>query len=309
MDWSDLQLFVAVVRSGTVRGAARELRLDPSTVSRRVAALESGIGARLFERTAHGLLLTTSGKLMLQSGERVEGELAELGRRIVGHDARLRGVVRVTFPGSFSALIHRAMAGFAARYPDIEVELLTLDAPVDVDGRQADVAVRVADRPPEHLVGRRAASMAAAVYAARSYLDVHGDGAGAGFGIHIGIGINGDDHAWIDWDRRLATKPAMAWIDERYPNRRVVARGLSTADVLHAVLAGGGIGALPCLIADAEPSLVRLEVLPHDVWSSVWILTHGGVRPAARVRAVIARITDAVRRAKPDIEGSRPAIV
>ncbi len=196
MDWSDIQLFVAVAGSGSVRGAARELRLDASTVSRRLASLESGLGARLFERTKRGLVLTASGKLMLQSGERVHGELAELGRRIVGHDRRLGGVVRVTFPGSFTSLVHEAVATFVSRHRAIEVELLTLDALIDIDGRQADIAIRVADRPPEHLVGSRVAAMAGALYASREYLQ------------HHKRPLEEDEHTWVDWDRRLASKPA-----------------------------------------------------------------------------------------------------
>jgi DNA-binding transcriptional LysR family regulator len=292
VEWSDLQLFVAVVRSGTVRGAARAVRLDPSTVSRRVAALEQALGSRLFERTAHGLVLTVTGKLMLQSGERVESELAELGRRIVGHDGRLRGVVRVTFPGSFSALIHQVAAAFVERCQGIELELLGLDVPLDVDGRQADIAIRVADHPPEHLVGRRVAAMGAAIYASRAYIAGHP------------APLADPSHAWVDWDRRLSAKPAMAWVEAQYPKRRIVARGLTTADVAFAVRAGTGVGGLPCLVGDDEPSLVRLVDLPRDVWSSVWLLTHGGVRPAARVRAVIAEIVAALRAERARIEGS-----
>ena len=294
MHWSDVQLFVAVVRNGTVRGAARALRLDPSTVSRRIAALEHAIGARLFERTSRGLVLTASGTLMVQCGERVDGELEELGRRIVGRDRRLSGVVRVTFPGSFTALVHAAIGTFLEHHPAIEVELLTLDVPIDVDGRQADVAIRVADRPPQHLVGRRVASLAGALYASREYLEHHDEA------------LEASVHAWIDWDRRLASKPAIAWVEERYPRRRVVARGLSTADVLHAVLAGTGIGPLPCIVGDAEPSLVRLVDAPKEVWSSVWLLTHGDLRRAARVRAVIEHLAEVIRVRRPRIEGLRP---
>jgi DNA-binding transcriptional LysR family regulator len=291
--WSDVQLFLAVVQSGTVRGAAKALRLDPSTVSRRIAVLEHAIGSRLFERTSGGLLLTPPGKVMLQSAERVEGELEELGRRIVGHDRRMSGVVRVTFPGSLTAMMHRAVAAFVRDHQAIEVELLTLDAPVDVDGRQADVAIRVAAEPPEHLVGRRVAALAGALYATREYLRIHQEP------------LESPGHTWVDWDRRLASKPAFVWLQQRFPRRRVVARGLSTADVLHGVLAGTGVGALPCIVGDEEPSLVRLLDAPKETWSSVWLLTHGKLRPAARVRAVIHELAAALRSERHRIEGLR----
>ncbi len=228
---------------------------------------------------------------MLESSERVDDELEQLARRMIAHDGRLGGLVRVTFPGSFTAIVHRAAASFVRRHPAIELELLTLDALVDIDGRQADVAVRVADRPPDHLVGRRVAALAAAVYASRDYLQ--GNDAP----------LESPGHVWVDWDRRLASKPAFAWLQQRAPQRRIVARGLSTADVLHGVVAGAGIGALPCVLGDAEPSLVRLLDAPREAWSSVWLLTHAELKPSARVRAVIAHLIAALRTERPRIEG------
>jgi DNA-binding transcriptional LysR family regulator len=168
---------------------------------------------------------------------------------------------------------------------------------VDVDGRQADVALRVANEPPVDLVGRRVASLAGALYARRDYLERHDEP------------LESPIHTWVDWDRRLASKPALAWIAERYPQRRIAVRGLSTIDVLHAVLAGAGVGPLPCLSGDREPSLVRLVDAPKDTWSSVWLLTHRDLRRAARVRAVLAHLTEALLAQKARIEGLRPRAI
>ena len=169
--------------------------------------------------------------------------------------------------------------------------MLTMDVMVDVDGRQADIAIRVADQPPEHLVGKRVAGLAGALYATRTYLKRHPQP------------LESKEHDWVDWDRRLAVKPAMSWMQLRFADRRIVARGLSTADVFHAVLADMGIGPLPCVMGDAEPSLVRLVDAPSDVWSSVWLLTHKELRRNARVRAVMDALGRAIRAARPAIEG------
>jgi DNA-binding transcriptional LysR family regulator len=291
--WDDLKLFVTVAQSGTVRGAAHRLKVDASTVSRRIAALEQGVGARLFERTSGGLRLTSAGKAVLQSGEKVDSEIQELARRLVGHDGRLEGVVRVTFPGSLTRILHTAMASFVERHPAIEMELLTADALLDVDGRQADVAVRVMGQPPEHLVGRRVGSLAGAVYASRDYLE------------RRPLPLDSREHSWVEWDARLATKPAFRWLSERFPERRVVARGLSTADVTAAVVAGAGMGALPCVVGDGEPTLVRLFDAPKETWSSVWLLTHRELKPAARVRVVMSHLVESLRAERWRIEGRR----
>jgi DNA-binding transcriptional LysR family regulator len=292
MHWSDLQVFVAVARSGTVRGAAETLKVDASTVSRRIAALERGMSARLFERTASGLRLTDAGHAALRSGQKVEAELDDLSRRVVGRDARLEGTVRVTLPGAFAGFVHATLATFVERHPAIEVELLTADAVLDVDGRQADVAIRVMGAPPDDLVGRRVASLAGAVYGSRAYLEAHPEP------------IDSGEHTWVDWDRRLASKPAFRWLEERHPGRKIAARGLSTADVAAAVLAGAGLGALPCLVGDREPTLVRLEDAPRETWSPVWLLTHRELQPAARVRAVVGHLSKAFREGRTRIEGA-----
>jgi DNA-binding transcriptional LysR family regulator len=114
------------------------------------------------------------------------------------------GIVRVTFPGSFSALLHAAVKPFLLRHPGIELELLTGDALVDVDGRHADIALRVAAEPPPHLVGRRVAALAGAVYGSHEYVEHHGKQ------------LDGPGHAWVEWDRRLGSKPAFAWLDRRF---------------------------------------------------------------------------------------------
>jgi DNA-binding transcriptional LysR family regulator len=268
VDWSDLQLFLAVVRGGSVRGAARALRLDPSTVSRRVGALEESVGTRLFQRTPEGLLLTPSGKQVLESGERVDDELGELGRRIAGHDRRVAGIVRVTFPGALAGVAHRAAAALAHLHEGLEIEMSAADALVSLDGRQADVALRVAERPPEHLVGRRVAALAGALYASRAYIERHPEPLESG------------THRWVDWDRRLSSKPALAWVSQRFPSRRVAVRGLSTADV--------------CEVK-----------APRSAWASVWLLTHRELRRAARVRAVLDGLAAAVHGERSRIEGVR----
>jgi DNA-binding transcriptional LysR family regulator len=187
---------------------------------------------------------------------------------------------------------HRAAAALAHRHEELEIEMSAADAMISLDGRQADVALRVAERPPEHLVGRRVAALAGALYASRAYIGRHR------------APLESDAHVWVDWDRRLSSKPALAWVGQRFPSRRIAVRGLSTADVYEAVRSGAGIGPLPCITADADLDLVRLLDAPRAAWASVWLLTHRELRQAARVRAVLDALAAAVRDERPHIEGA-----
>jgi DNA-binding transcriptional LysR family regulator len=92
-------------------------------------------------------------------------------------------------------------------------------------------------------------------------------------------------------------------VAKSYPHRRLALRGLSTHDVLEAVLNGVGLAALPCVLESAQ--LVRLEMSPTATWSSIWVLTHREVRPSARVRALANFMTVALRVDRARIEGKR----
>ncbi|MEN9581362.1 MAG: hypothetical protein RJA70_4371, partial [Pseudomonadota bacterium] len=96
MDWDDLRFFLALARAGNVKGAARELGVDTSTVTRRIAALEATAG-RLFERVGASYAVSSLGKEMLAAAERVDAEMKRLARRLE-HLGEGSSTVRVSFP-------------------------------------------------------------------------------------------------------------------------------------------------------------------------------------------------------------------
>lgn len=278
LPWGDAQLFLEIVRSGSIRGAARVLRVDASTVSRRLAALEHGVGVRLVDRTQNRLALTAAGRQLAESGERVHNEFDMLARKIALHDRRVGGVVQLSVPGSLTALAVEAIATLATKHPEVEVNLLTHDALAEVDGMGLHVAVRCADTPPPHLIGQRVGPLPAAIYATAAYLTSHGrDPASA-------------DHRWVEWDRRLAQKPAFQWLDQQFGARRIVARGLSTLDVLSLVRQGVGLGALPCILGDADRALRRIAEVPVEHATNIWVLAHPELRTLPRVRLLVAAL-------------------
>jgi hypothetical protein len=96
MTWDDLKVFLEVARQRSHAGAARVLRVDASTVGRRVVALERSLSSRLFDRTPEGLAPTESGAALLARAERIELEVLALQRELAGTDARQSGSVRLT---------------------------------------------------------------------------------------------------------------------------------------------------------------------------------------------------------------------
>ena len=188
LDWDDLRVFLAISRSKTLSGAARTLGVNQTTVTRRLETLEARLGVRLFDRSPGGVSPTGAATDILQVAERVEDNIALIERQLVGQDMRLTGELRVTTIDMSAYYDADLFESFAQRYPHIELELSVGYFPRNLTRREADVAIRWTDKPPEHLVGQRVCTAEYAVYGARSLLDRHGAEASL------------SEFPWVDWD-------------------------------------------------------------------------------------------------------------
>src|SRR5262249_41615405 len=145
VDWNDLRYFLAIARAGTLVGAGRELGVEHTTVSRRLAALETTLGTRLFVRGPEGLLLTGAGTDILPCAEAVAAQIEAIERRISGGDSRVEGVVRLAIPESMNQYTMQMLAALRERYPALRVEVLTDNRAFDLRRGEADVALRFMD--------------------------------------------------------------------------------------------------------------------------------------------------------------------
>lgn len=289
MDWNDVRIFLALVRHGSVRAAAPSLGISHSTVSRRMASLEKRLGARLFDRRSSGYALTSAGEDVLAIAEGVEHDLDGLERRVLGHDQRLAGHIRLTTADFLAShLLMPSLVEFTRLYPDIDLEVVTTYEVLDMSKREADVALRLTSRPPEHLVGRKLATLATTAYATADYLERHSLGADS-------------TASWIGSEHH-ARRPR--WVaDSDYPQLPVRGSFESLLLQLEAAKAGMGIAMLPCLIGDSEPHLRRLPPGEARPTYDLWLLTHRDVRTTARLRVFNEFLTTAVMRERARLEG------
>ena len=295
LDWSDFQFFAAVSRAGGLAPAARELGVNHSTVFRRINALENDLGVRLFERAAGRYVLTTAGEEMMATAASVEEQITALDRRISGRDYRLSGTIRVTTTDTIGLwFVQPYLFQFHQRYPGIQVELIISSEFFSLSKREADIAIRPTQKPPEELVGRRASNMAWAVYGSRDYLKDKPR-------LHKPSDLA--RHSLVCGDDSLAHLAATRWVRTHAPESAVVYRSNSMITQLSAVKAGFGLAVLPCFLADPEPTMVR--VLPPDAsfTSGLWLLTHPDLRDTARIRAFIDFVAQSVRSQRALLEG------
>ena len=156
-DWSDVRYFLAVAREGSSLAAARVLRVNQSTVYRRLGELEKRLGCPLVERHPTGYRLTDYGKELQPYAERIEAAASALQRHAATFDKGMSGTVRLTCS---TAVAHRLMRSelidaFHKQYPGIKVELLMTERVLDLSKGEADVAIRGGEAREEALVGKR----------------------------------------------------------------------------------------------------------------------------------------------------------
>jgi DNA-binding transcriptional LysR family regulator len=296
-DWSDLRYFLELSRSGTLAAAARKLRVDYTTVGRRLSALEHDLGAKLFERTPEGLVLTEAGEGIRAATEEMEQAAMLVEQRALGADRKLAGVVRVATTEMLGqVVVLPAVRALHEVHPQIRVDLATGAPRLDLARREADVALRYFRPESGDLVSRRVARVAQAAYASRGYLASHPRPA-------LGSGFAGHDVVMLEVRSLGGTRIA----GEEPTNVRLVLRTNNSLALLRAVALGIGIGALPCYIGDAERDLRRVfPDAPVDL-EDLWLVVHADLTRTSRVRAVIDAIEARLEEVSSDLRGERPS--
>lgn len=280
LDWSDLRIVLALARFGTLAEASRRLRVDPTTVARRVVRAEAVLGVRLFDRAAGLWRPTAAGVAASAAAERIEGEAAALAETVAGADARIAGTVRLTtVPILADRLLVPALPVLLARHPDLTVELIAEPRSLSLTRREADMALRLARPSGEQAtLARRIATLVYAAY-----------------------GPAGADPAalpWIGYDDSMADLPPARRTSELASRDGRPLAGLRVNDgggLLQAIRAGIGRGVLPRIVGDRAAGLVRLDDPDAVLERELWLMTHPELRGLARVRAVAGWLEDVLR--------------
>ena len=285
LDWDDFRVFLSVARAGTLSAAARLLQVDQSTISRRLAALEETAGARLFDRTPKGYVLTVAGEAVRSRVEELESQALAVERQLLGQDSQPTGQVRLAASDSFAAwfLVPR-LAPFHTRYPGIRLELVTGNQPVNLARREADISLRLSKPKEPNLIARRLGQAAWSVYASSGYLSRYGKPSLRGR-------LRGQRVVGLDPELRGTV--GARWLAKQGSLALVSLTCNSLLSQAAAVVAGIGLGPLPCLFGDREPSLER--VVPRTIGHhDLWLVVHPDLKSNARVRAVMDYLTELV---------------
>ena len=275
--WDDLRVFLAAHRTESLNKTARELGISLSTASRRLAAFEQAVGVPLFSRSASGLRPTQAAAAILADAERMERLAGSIGRRLADQAAVVDGVVRIACTPSLASLVlFPFLDDLLTPHPGLAVEVLAGPGLADLEGFEADVAVRTC-RPEagENLVVRRLRQTHLGVFASRSYV------------ARRGRDLERGEHHWTGLAGRMPDHPLEQLRLRLAPASEVRLRAQDYRTLADALRAGLGVGFLPVTFGRLLPSLVQLPVpLPEVPGPSLWLVGHRATRHTPAVSAV-----------------------
>ncbi len=290
MDWDDVRVFLAVARSGQLLGAARALNLNHATAARRITALETALGSRLFIRRTNGTALSAAGERFLPHAERMESEMLAAREAVGAEDLALSGTVRIGAPDGFGVGYLAARLGqLTERHPGLRLELVPVPRTFSLSRREADIAVTL-ERPREgRLVARKLVDYSLGLFASRQYLAERPAPRTAD---ELG------QHRLVGYVEDLIFSPALDYTAEVLRGWRSDLAISSAMGQLEAVRAGAGIGILHGFMARRDAQLV--PVLPAiRLERAYWVAMHEDLRQISRVAVVaehLATIVAADRR-------------
>lgn len=281
-DWENLRYFLALGRAGTLSGAARALKVDHATVSRRVAALEAELQAVLVERLPRSCRLTAAGLQVFERIQTMEEAAFAIDRETQAQQTTQHGRVTISAsPVLTSHFLAPRMAAFQARYPNIQLSVSAEARQVSLNRGEADIALRQARPTEASNIARRIGRMPFALYASRDYSAL----------------ARPEHWRFIVYDAQFADMPQQHWILGLADGRAIACELSDISSHLIAAHSGAGVAGLPCFLGDAHAGLVRLELGANTFSRDIWLVTHRDLKRSNLVRTVMNYLAESFAQA------------
>ncbi len=268
--WDDLKTVMHLVRGGSLANAADALGVSYTTVARRVKRAEDNLGVKLFDRLADGYQATEAGEVVARKAAAMEVEEHDLLRNLIGSERAVSGSLTITAPQLLCTThLMPVFKEFKARYPEVEMHVNSDSALLDLNRREADLAIRVSDAPGDSLTGRVLARQESAAFANAEWAE------------KIAAGVN-EPVPWIIPERiPTAFKkyvPAM-------PSENVILRSDDMLTMVEAARAGLGAVVLPVFLGSNAPDLEQIPLYKPMPFPEIWAVAHRDIWRSARVTA------------------------
>jgi len=289
MEWDDMKLVLAICRTGTLSGAARDLGVNYSTIFRRICGIEKDLNLKLFERHRNGYAMTEAGEAVMQHARRMEEEANAVSRELLGADASISGTIKLTAPdgiAQYALMPH--LESFCKQHPDVQLDLNLTSSALLLERNEADIAVRIGKHPPENYIAREICKVRFGDYGSPEYLAKYG---------HLAP----HDHRWVT--NREHPKPW--WAGDKDQVNVVFTTDSKEADI-DAARRGLGLVSLANIVGNRARGLQHAGLPVKDVERTMWLLIHPDLRGTARVKALMSHLLTGLQNEKDAFLGAEP---
>ena len=290
LTWDEMCLVHAITNVGTLSGAARSLDVSHPTAFRRLNKLEQKMEVRFFDRARDGYTATAAAEEVSTLVQRLMNDVLAVERCISGQDLRPSGTLRITTTDTllFGWLLP-SLQEFRISYPEIQLELVVSNAVFSLSKREADIAVRPAEKPDENLLGRKIGTIAQAAYMAKKLTKT----------VDISEVIDSID--WIGPDESMSYPGFNRWLEEENLVERCRIRVNTVYGMLSAAKAGLGLAVLPCYLGENDKQLIRVGREISSMAVDLWVLTHPDLRKTERIRVFLDHVERFAKKSQFDL--------
>ncbi|MCG7562825.1 LysR family transcriptional regulator [Pseudoalteromonas sp. McH1-42] len=278
-NWDDMRYVLQVANTGSYSAAAKILKVNHTTVARRVSALEQQIDLRLFTQTSGGLVLTEEGLSIINDIETLQDTTNCISRKLQGNDQTLSGSIKITMPNDlYKYLLSDSIAKLLNDYPQIVLNMSLTDALHDLSARESDLAMRFTMSPPKDAVGVKIASLSHAIYGHKSRPIVRENSVGL-----------------VVWAHEVNVPK---WATSNFEFCHIALRVDDLEGMLAAVESGAGVALMPCYLSKLIPQSNIVKIKDYDLsvpsWE-LWILYHVDVSNSKKIQIVKERLVTTLR--------------
>ncbi len=273
LDWDDLKLILALAEAGYVNRAAEKLRVDPTTIPRRIRRLERRLDLKLIERIKGGVVLTQAADDLVRVARAVETGVDDALAAPL-EAPPVTGAVKLSGTDFMLDVLADVFVELQRRFPGLVLDLKPTNAYLSLDRRETDVAIRQAESPHDGLVGRRLAPIPLGVYAPPGLTDKE----------------NG--RPWLSWTLPRGVSEICELILQHDPDARIVARVDSMMAQARLSTRGMGCAILPDTYVAVHPEFSALRRIADGPSYPAWVVTHEELRHVPRIREVMTAIAN-----------------
>lgn len=270
LNWDDYRTILHLVREQSLAGAAKSLGVNYTTISRRISRAETALGQKLFNRLPSGYVATRLAEQVADTAREMEKLSDDLLRSVIANEDKLSGSLTITAPQLLiSNVITPIFKEFCEAHPNVILNVKATNEPLDLNRREADIALRISNSPDKNLVGIRLAKQQTGIFACEELVNALQNNPNLNF-----------DWIWFEHWKGLSEEMRL---DRSDPNPKYVFDDMIA--VIGAAKNGLGAVRLPLFLGRSTEGLKQLHIIEPQPYIDIWILTHSDMKDAPKVRA------------------------